>query len=81
MLERVVEYQITRNRTFPNVWHVEATDKEGKGEVYSVLFSGPYAKELVLKSMCDGKQSILTIPTPMDSTATASASPAWQLHF
>ena len=45
MLERVVEYQITRNRTFPNVWHVEATDKEGKGEVYSVLFSGPYAKE------------------------------------
>jgi hypothetical protein len=39
-----MRYEVVKSRETPDVWHVEATNEDGDGEMYVAVFSGPGAE-------------------------------------
>ena len=49
-----MKFRVCESESIPDVWHVESMDENG--EVYSVLFAGPFARERELGNTPTGNQ-------------------------
>lgn len=40
-----MEYDVAPDRVYPGDWRVEAIDRDGDGEAYVTIFSGPQSEQ------------------------------------
>ena len=55
-------HEIKRSARFPGEWVVEAIDREGEGDVYLAIFSGPAAQERASDYAAWKNHSVQNVP-------------------